>query len=74
MNEIAAAIEYLKTHAENIRAGTYGHAAGTEAWAARVDTIVAGLELTRNDVRDDWMTNEDCAKVAAEMMRQKERT
>ena len=44
MNEIAAAIEYLKTHAANIRAGTYGHAAGTEAWAARVDAIVAGLE------------------------------
>jgi len=71
MNEIAAAIEYLKKHAERIRADT---TAGSEAWAARVDTIVAGLELTRNDVRDDWMTNEDCAKVAAEMMRQKERT
>ena len=39
---------------------------------------ICGKKGQERDIRDThpvgWMTNEDCAKVAAEMMRQKERT
>ena len=57
MNEIAAAIEYLKTHAANIRAGAYHHIPGIAEQAAEVDELVDGLE---------WVSDTILALVAEE--------